>query len=617
MSFNHSQMEAIHHEKGPAIVLAGPGSGKTTVITNRTKYLIETCHVDPARILVITFTKAAAKEMQERFGRLAGTAANRVTFGTFHSVFFRILKYAYHYSASNIIREEERILFMKDIIGQMNLETEDINEFSLSILSEISVIKNDQIDLNHYYAKNCSEEVFRVLFEKYEERMQRENKIDFDDMLLMTYELLSARKDILSLWREQYHYILIDEFQDINKVQYEVIRMMAAPRNNLFIVGDDDQSIYRFRGARPEIMLGFEKDYPEAKKILLDVNYRSTETIVRAASNLISHNKMRFPKQIRAGHPSGPMAAVQLCRDIYEEGDLLLDWMEQYHEEGIAYENMAVLFRTGAAARPMVERLMEYNLPFQMRDAIPNLFEHWIAKDIITYLSIAKGDRSRASFLRIMNRPNRYIHREALDSLSVDLERVKAYYEGKEWMEERIERLQYDIRMLGLMAPYAAIHYIRNGMQYDQYIKEYAQYRRAKPEDLYELLDSLQESAKSYQTVEDWFAHIEAYTEELKEQAEHQREKREGIMLSTMHSAKGLEYEAVFILDANEGVIPHNKAVLEADVEEERRLFYVSVTRAKKYLHIFHLKERYHKEVQPSRFLDELMEEKKTENARK
>lgn len=607
MSFNHSQMEAIHHKNGPAIVLAGPGSGKTTVITNRVKYLIETCHIASERILVITFTKAAAKEMQERFIRLVGERANYVTFGTFHSIFFRILKYAYHYRASNIIREEERICFMKEIVQQMNVDTEDLSEFCLSILSEISLIKNNRIDLRHYYAKHCSEEVFRDLYQKYEERMQRENKIDFDDMLLMTYELFSERSDILALWRKQYQYILIDEFQDINRVQYEVVRMMAAPDNNLFIVGDDDQSIYRFRGARPEIMLGFEKDYPQAKKILLDVNYRSTETIVKASSNLISHNHMRFPKKIQAVHPNGQRIASHVCRDVYEEGDLLLNFMEQYHKQGVPNENMAVLYRTGAAARPMVERLMEYNIPFQMRDTIPNLFEHWIAKDMITYLSIAKGDLSRAAFLQIINRPNRYIHREALNCLTVDLNEVKRYYAGKEWMEDRIERLQYDIRMLGLMAPYAAIHYIRNGMGYDSYIKDYAQCRRINTEDLYELLDSLQESAKPYQTVEEWFLHIKKYTEELKEQAEHQWEKREGIMLSTMHSAKGLEYEVVFILDVNEGVTPHNKAVLEADMEEERRLFYVAVTRAKKYLHLFHLKERYHKAVSPSRFLDEML----------
>ncbi len=609
MAFNNSQIQAIHHKDGPAMVLAGPGSGKTTVITNRTKYLIETHHIHPSHILVITFTKAAAKEMQERFARLMGTGAGGVTFGTFHSVFFRILKYAYHYSASSIADEETRRGFVKDIVQQMNLETEDGSEFAEAVLSEISMIKNDQLDLERYYAKSCSEEMFRKLYQKYEDRMRRENLIDFDDMLLMTYELLAARPDILDMWRKQYRYILIDEFQDINRVQYQVVRLLAAPSNNLFIVGDDDQSIYRFRGARPEIMLGFPKDYPNVKTIQLDINYRSTATIVKAASRLIGHNRVRFPKEIKAERPPGCAVSIQHCLNVYEESEAVLDWAETYRKRGIPLEQMAVLFRTGAAARPLVERLMEYRIPFQMRDVIPNLYEHWVAKDMATYLRIAGNDRSRALFLRIINRPNRYIHREALDTLQVDLGRVRQYYSGKDWMEERIDRLEYDIRMLGLMAPYPAIHYIRNGMQYDQYIREYAQSRKVKEEDLLELLDALQESAKPFATSEEWFAHMEAYTQELKEKAKQRAQRREGITLSTMHSAKGLEYEAVFVIDVNEGVTPHHKSVLEADLEEERRLFYVAATRAKTYLHLLYMKERYHKEMFPSRFLAEMEKE--------
>lgn len=275
MSFNHSQEEAIRHFKGPALVLAGPGSGKTTVITHRTKQLIESYHVEPEHILVITFTRAAALEMKERFMNLMDGKRTAVTFGTFHSVFFRILKYAYHYRAENIAREEERQNFIREIIQNLHLEIEDENEFVNDILSEISVIKNDRIALEHYYPKNCSEQIFKAIYEQYEWRMQKENRIDFDDMLLLTYELLAARLDILKLWQEKYSFILIDEFQDINKVQYDIIRMLAAPRNNLFIVGDDDQSIYRFRGARPEIMLGFEKDYPDARRILLNIDRKS------------------------------------------------------------------------------------------------------------------------------------------------------------------------------------------------------------------------------------------------------------------------------------------------------------------------------------------------------
>lgn len=608
MSFNNSQKKAIHHFKGPALVLAGPGSGKTTVITHRTKYLIEQFHVQPEHILVITFTRAAAIEMKERFFNLMNGTKTAVTFGTFHSVFFKILKYAYHYRAENIAREEQRQLFLREILQLLHLEIEDENEFISDILSEISVIKNDRIALEHYYPKNCSEENFKAIYEHYEERMQRENLIDFDDMLLMTYELLAARPDILKLWQEKYQFILIDEFQDINKVQYDIVKMLAAPRNNLFIVGDDDQSIYRFRGARPEIMLGFENDYPNADQILLDVNYRSSKAIVSAASRLIVHNRTRFQKQIRASHPMGASIYIRNCQSVQEETTAILEQMHVYCDQGIPYSDMAVLVRTNTGARAIVEKMIEANVPFQMRDQIPNLFDHWIAKDILTYMEIAAGDHSRAAFLKIINRPKRYIHREALSEQEITMNLLRSYYMEKDWMIDRIDRMEYEFKMLRMMAPYAAIHFIRKGIGYDTFVTEYAQYRRMKPDELMEVLDALQESAKEYRTLGQWKEHICEYTEQLKQKASYQKEQKEGVQISTMHSSKGLEYQAVFLPDVNESIVPHTKAVLDADLEEERRLFYVAMTRAKTYLHMYSLKERYNKPLEPSRYLEELVE---------
>ena len=491
MSFNHSQEEAIRHFKGPALVLAGPGSGKTTVITHRTKQLIESYHVEPEHILVITFTRAAALEMKERFMNLMDGKRTAVTFGTFHSVFFRILKYAYHYRAENIAREEERQNFIREIIQNLHLEIEDENEFVNDILSEISVIKNDRIALEHYYPKNCSEQIFKAIYEQYEWRMQKENRIDFDDMLLLTYELLAARLDILKLWQEKYSFILIDEFQDINKVQYDIIRMLAAPRNNLFIVGDDDHSIYRFRGARPEIMLGFEKDYPDARRILLNINYRCSKSIVSAAGQLIMNNKTRFQKQIRAFHSAGPSIYIRQCQSVQEETTAILEQIHDYEEHGIKYSDMAVLVRTNIGARAIVEKMIEANLPFQMRDQIPNLFEHWIARDLLTYMEIAAGDDSRAAFLKIINRPKRYIHREALSEQRVTMNLLRGYYREKDWMLDRIDRMEYELKMLRMMTPYAAINFIRKGIDYESFVKEYAQYRRMKPEELMEALDAL------------------------------------------------------------------------------------------------------------------------------
>ncbi len=616
MSFNYSQEEAIRHFKGPALVLAGPGSGKTTVITHRTKQLIESYHVEPEHILVITFTRAAALEMKERFMNLMDGKRTAVTFGTFHSVFFRILKYAYHYRAENIAREEERQNFIREIIQNLHLEIEDENEFVNDILSEISVIKNDRIALEHYYPKNCSEQIFKAIYEQYEWRMQKENRIDFDDMLLLTYELLAARLDILKLWQEKYSFILIDEFQDINKVQYDIIRMLAAPRNNLFIVGDDDQSIYRFRGARPEIMLGFEKDYPDARRILLNINYRCSKSIVSAAGQLIMNNKTRFQKQIRAFHSAGPSIYIRQCQSVQEETTAILEQIHDYEEHGIKYSDMAVLVRTNIGARAIVEKMIEANLPFQMRDQIPNLFEHWIARDLLTYMEIAAGDDSRAAFLKIINRPKRYIHREALSEQRVTMNLLRGYYREKDWMLDRIDRMEYELKMLRMMTPYAAINFIRKGIDYESFVKEYAQYRRMKPEELMEVLDALQESANNYKTLREWKQHISDYTKELKEKISDQQTQKDGVQISTMHSAKGLEYEAVFLPDVNESIVPHTKAVLDADLEEERRLFYVAMTRAKNYLHIYSLKERYNKPLLPSRYLEELLGQSKKDSKR-
>ena len=610
---SENQQQVVKHNKGPALVLAGPGSGKTTVITNRTKYLIEQYGVNPSNILVITFTKAAAMEMQERFSSLMNGRGAAVTFGTFHSIFFRILKFAYNYNAANIIREDQRIGFLKEIMKQYDMQVDDENEFVIGILNEISIIKNDRIDLKHYYAKNCSEENFITLYEGYERKLREENLIDFDDMLSMTYELLTARKDILSLWQEKYQYILIDEFQDINKIQYDIIRLLALPQNNLFIVGDDDQSIYRFRGARPEIMLGFEKDYPNTKRMLLNTNYRSNRTIVYVSTKLIEHNKARFPKKIMASRHNPVPVILKEFQTPREENEQILKNVQQIIKDGGTYNEIAILFRTNTGARAVVEKLMEYNIPFTIRDAMPNLFEHWIFKDILCYINMANGDRARKTVLQVINRPNRYVHRDALSDSEVSFDSIKYYYRDKHWMVERIERLEYDLKMMKQMAPFALINFIRNGMMYEEYLVEYAKYRRMKPEELLDVLDAILESAKEFKSVKEWLAHIESYTEELRQQAVSREKIDNSITLSTLHSSKGLEYKYVFIIDINEGVIPHQKAVLEADIEEERRLFYVGITRAKDKLYLYYTKERYSKPIKPSRFLEEIR--KKKENS--
>ena len=604
MSFNPSQTKAICHKEGPMLVLAGPGSGKTLVITERTKYLIETCHVNPSNILVITFTKAAATEMKNRFMRQT-KVKYPVTFGTFHAVYFAILKHAYHYNADNIIREEQKNQFIREIITKQHLDYEDETEFMMSILGEISMVKNSGISISNYYSKNCAENVFRRIFNEYQEYLYTNKKIDFDDMLVYTYELFLERTDILRAWQNKYQYILIDEFQDINKIQYDVVKMLAGEKENLFVVGDDDQSIYRFRGAKPEIMLHFTDDFKEAKTVLLDTNYRSQKNIVTYSGNLISHNKERFPKKIMALSEDEFPIEFQTFRTQKEENRRIIWDIQEAVEKGGCYEEFAILFRTNTQPRMLMEQLLEYNIPFRTKDSIPNLYEHWIAKDMFAYIRIAMGSRARRDFLQIMNRPKRYISRESLDEDTVAFDVWEWYYEEQPWVAKRIGQLQHDIKMLSHMGPYAAINYIRKAIGYDEFCVEYADYRRMKVEDLFDVLDELQEGAKEYDSYHAWFDHIEAYTKELEEFYRARNENMQSVSLATLHSAKGLEYENVYIIDVNEGMMPYKKAVLEQELEEERRMFYVGMTRAKKNLHLFSVQQLNSKDAEVSRFIRE------------
>ena len=607
MQVSNAQHQAITHGAGPAIVLAGPGSGKTLVITQRVRYLIEAYHVRPQEILVITFTKAAAQEMQSRFQALSRQRG--VTFGTFHAVFFHISKYAYHYSAANILTEEKKYQILQRLLSESGLHFEDEKETLSEIASEISVVKNEQIPLEHYYSKSCPEEVFRGFYRKYEEVHRREGLLDFDDMMTMTYELLTQRADILAAWQRHYRYILVDEFQDINLLQYAILRLLADPERNLFIVGDDDQSIYRFRGAKPEIMLNFPKDYPDAKQIVLDRNFRSVASVIRAAQLVIRENTKRFAK--RAVHVRKGQGQIDIREFSGQEHEslYLIKKVQESLAGGIPPNEIAVLYRTNQGARPYAERLMEFNIPFEMRDALPNIYEHWIAKDLFAYLHLARERLDRAEFLQVMNRPKRYIARDAIDAKVISLETLRTYYEDKDWMLDRIDRLELDLRMLKDMAPYAAVNYIRYGMNYEEYLQEYAKARRMKPEELTDILDEIQDGCRPFKTVEAWYEHLTAYKERLLEQSGKKERDPDAITLATLHSAKGLEFQEVFLVDVNEGTIPHRKASMEADIEEERRLFYVGMTRAKDRLHLFYVRERYGKRVEPSVFLEPLLEE--------
>ncbi len=611
MNFNESQLTAIHFHKGPAIVLAGPGSGKTAVVTMRVKTLIEEYHVNPANILVITFTKAAANEMKERFTKLMDRGGIPVSFGTFHGVYFTILKHAYNYRAENVITEEEQLHVLRRIVEKMNLEYENEKEFLENILSEISRVKGDRLELSHYFPTNCAKEVFQRIYEEYDRALRGMRKIDFDDMILYCYELFCERPDLLEAWRNKYQYILIDEFQDINKLQYDVIKMLASPRNNLFIVGDDDQSIYGFRGARPEIMLNFPNDFPGAKIISLNVNYRCQENIVRDAISVICHNEKRYQKEIVAFHKSEEPVHIKEYPDVAEEAGDIISLIRMYQEkEDLSYGEMAILTRTNEGARYIIEKLMEHNIPFRAKDNIPSLYGHWIAQNIFAYINLALGNRDRNLFMQIMNKPKRYISRDVLTSPVINFDDIRMeYLNSRSWMLERIDQLEGDLHVLSNLNPFGAINYIRRGIGYDEYLSEYAQEMEINPDELFDVLNELQEAAREFDTYSQWFKHIERYEEEMKNRKKEVRKTGEdAVNIVTMHSAKGLEYKTVFLIDVNESIVPYKKAVLNNEMEEERRMFYVAMTRAKEHLHICHVKTRFNKNLEVSRFVNEIIE---------
>lgn len=590
------------------LTLAGPGSGKTAVITGRVYNLIRNCGVTPSSILVVTFTRAAAREMKERFLRLAGPKAAGVTFGTFHGVFYGILRQVYRIGGENILSEDRRRALIRELIQAYVRDIEDETDLMDSISREISTIKNGRIELKNYYSASCSRENFQKIYQGYQQTLKKKRLLDFDDIMLYCYELFLKRPDILSLWQKKFQYILIDEFQDINKLQYDIVRMLAKPEDNLFIVGDDDQSIYRFRGAMPEIMLNFRKDYPEARQVLLNVNYRCSRPILRQAMKVIGNNEQRFKKELTAAKQDGPPVHLRTFENLEEELSHLMEELSGAKEKGQDLSGTALLFRTNIGSRPAVEKLMEYNLPFQMRDSLPNLYEHFIARDIMAYFRIICGSRSRSDFLQVMNKPNRYISREALYETQVSFEALYSFYEEKEWMCDRIERLERDLHVMKDMLPFAAVNYIRFAVGYEEYLRSYAEYRHIRPEELYEILNEVQDTTRGFKSFADWFSHVEEYSQQLKEQSQQQKLRGDGVTVSTLHSVKGLEYDTVYILDVNEGNIPYHKAQQESEIEEERRMFYVGMTRARTNLYIYSVRERHGKKQESSRFVEEILE---------
>ena len=628
------------------MVLAGPGSGKTFVLTRRIAHLINKHHVPPSEILVITFTRAAAAEMQKRFLSLCEGTHPPVTFGTFHAVFYSILKETFVCRPGSILSEQEKKKILRDIIRKNNYDISMHTDMLEEILSEIGRLKGlagmDPKDIADFTPKNIPSALFRQIYRDFNETQAILGKVDFDDMAFKCEELFRKRPDILKLYQGRYRYLLIDEFQDIAPLQYRLVRQIAAPENHLFIVGDDDQSIYGFRGAKPEIMLHFPDDYPEAEIVALSVNYRSTPEIVETAKRLIAHNKNRFSKDSRAENAHGSPVRIEGFENaVSMESALLAHLLREKHSGNLS--ECAVIARTSAKFPVLAEKCRQAGISCRFREKVKSIYDSEMVSDLLAYLEFAQtpeNERNRSGFFRFMNRPLRYISREAVNE-QADFGHMMRFYQGRPAMQEEIRRLYKDLERLAKMPVFLALNYIRKGMNYDAYLLETYGAKKnlhigKEDSNILEIADLIQSSAKGCKTLQQWKEVIEERKngeggeqtdvsggkEALQKQktvnGEEIREKADGsVVFMTMHGSKGLEYDKVFILHCNETVTPHKKAVSEAEIEEERRMFYVAMTRAKKELTLLYLtgegdmqKESgmAWKRTPPSRFLKELQE---------
>lgn len=608
--FNKSQIQAISHMDGPAMVLAGPGSGKTTVITHRIKNLIEKAEVRPENILVVTFTKAAAISMQKRFSTLMnGGKGQLVTFGTFHSVFYKILRKSRRYEATEILSERQKTDYIREIIGRYGISSNDISELSQNIINDIGNIKGNMLNAQEYEPSCCKKEDFIKVYNAYNLELKKDGKMDFDDILRECYLLLCENHTILEQWRELYKYILIDEFQDINRIQMNIIELLASPLNNIFVVGDDDQSIYGFRGARPEIMIEFKDYYPEAELIVLNVNYRSTQSIINVAGRVIENNKTRLDKCAHANNDKDFQPDIRKFRNQVEELKFVVSKIKEYENQGISLSEMAILVRNNSQIQEISSFLKNRKIEAESGKHRSNIYNGMVAKDILSYVRGAlkfDGTYFNEDLIYVLNKPQRYISRQVVLSVNMNISAVRRIYS-----KNNIDSFLFHIEMIRKLPPQAALSYIRKGAGYEEYLRLYAIENNIPMSGLLKQLEQLVQECSKFNTLEQWINSIDS-AQNSEGQNFGKKSSGEGgannrINIMTMHGSKGLEFKAVFIVDANQGIIPTSKALRERDFEEERRLFYVAITRAIDYLNIYAVEERLGCPIEVSMFVEEML----------
>ncbi|PFJ30586.1 ATP-dependent helicase [Bacillus cereus] len=643
IKLNERQIEAVRNVNGPVITLAGAGSGKTSVLTSKVGYMMNYKEINPANIMILTFTKKAAEEMKSRISDLPGlsiSGARQLLAGTFHSIFLRVIRNA-GINQKIISSEKMKHIAIKNILRDLKLADSYEPE---TIVSMIGYFKNHMIKPSDLPTKSVIDRELRDIYAMYEQWKEQQNMIDFDDILVIMYDLLTTNFKLRELIQEKIKYILVDEFQDSSSIQYAILQIIAAPHNNITIVGDDWQSIYAFRGANPGIILNFPNDYSKVKKVILDTNYRSNPFIVGLGNSIIKQNKKQFHKTLNTNKENGSKPKYFSPDDSKQEATMIVnDIIGQIKDGNKNYRDFSILYRTHAVSRSLIEQLVLKEIPFVQYKTKELFYNNSNVKPIINVLKLAIRPKTDFESLKGVC-PMLYIGKDkvidsiinayALDDLEGQTKPLVSYLlkcQLTHNQNKRAMQLYKTIKECRGMSAIEAIQCIRNGyLQYEQYLLDNKRKNMTTHKEmLLEELDELETSAKSFSTIKDFIDFIEKLETQYEKMKELQNEHNvNAISLMTIHGSKGLEFKHVYIIGASEGTLPHKssleitddrvidgnkdkKEILQELLEEERRLLYVAVTRAKDYLHIYSPKSMRGKDVKISRFLKEAFITKK------
>ncbi len=617
-TLNDRQKEAVEWTDGPILVLAGAGSGKTRVLTTKLAYLVNEKGVNPYNILAITFTNKAAKEMKERAFKMLGNDAYQMQISTFHSLGLLLIRENYDKLGFDknftILDSDDSLTIIKKILKDMNLDPKVYNP--RGIRNKISSAKNELMDSNYYsrFANSEYEEIVLEVFRKYEKKVLKNNSMDFDDLLLLPIKLFKKYPEVLEKYQERFKYILVDEYQDTNEAQYILIKMLSAKYKNVCVVGDLDQSIYGFRGANFRNILNFEKDYPDAKVVLLEENYRSTGNILNVANDIIKHNKQRKEKKLWTKNDDGPKIKYHRTYDEKDEANYVMEEIKKLIINGESKANIAVLYRTNAQSRNMEEALLRENIPYKVVGSF-YFYNRKEIKDLISYLKLIYNSNDDVSLMRVINVPKRQIGPKTIENLATKaLDKGVSLYEtidgGKELeFKKLIERLKKESENISLTELVELI-LTESGIR-----KELESTKTIDAEIRLENLEEFKSITKNFEenngviSLEEFLLEISLVSD-----MEEHKNNTDVVTLMTIHSAKGLEFDHVFIIGLEEGLFPHSNCLdSPEEIEEERRLCYVAVTRARKTLTLVNARRRMlygnTNSNPPSRFISEISDE--------